>query len=373
MITRSLSELVDIFLSNVDKKTIDGEVPVRLCNFTDVYYNWDVTNSDVLGFMKATATEKEIGKFTLREGDVLLTKDSETRDDIGMSCYVSGDLGGALLGYHCALLRPKSGAISGAYLNAYLKSPMARKYFSNQASGSGQRYTLSVDGIGAVKVPLPSPEEQDSISSFLQAISQKIRVNRLSNEILQKIAVDTYIHSFFGRDPNGFFGDLIIENSKSRIQVGDMKGKDGPIPFFTSGDAILRSEVPLVNGRNILLNTGGNADVKFYVGDCSYSTDTWCITGKNGLSDYLYLCLFVIKPELNQKFFKGTGLKHLQKDSLRSREIYIPTDEELKIFNSIVAPCFERISINLRENDRLNSLRNYLLPMLISGQVGVQR
>ena len=49
--------------------------------------------------------------------------------------------------------------------------------------------------------------------------------------------------------------------------------------------------------------------------------------------DYLYLLLVSIKPELNQKFFQGTGLKHLQKPLLKDRPIYIPDFKELQIFN----------------------------------------
>lgn len=183
--------------------------------------------------------------------------------------------------------------------------------------------------------------------------------------------MDIFMHFFFKKSPNGLLGDIIVENKKSRIQVGEMKGKSGAYPFFTSGKAILRANSPLIEGRNVFLNTGGNADVKFYVGECSYSTDTWSITGNGDLSDYLYLHLLLIKPELDRKFFKGTGLKHLQKDLLRMREIYIPSENEIASFNSTVGPLFDRISANLKENSELESLRNYLLPLLMSGQAAL--
>ena len=116
------------------------------------------------------------------------------------------------------------------------------------------------------------------------------------------------------------------------------------------------------------MNKGGNAGIKFYVGASAYSTDTWSISAKN-FSDYLYLTLKVIEPELNKKFFQGTGLKHLQKDLLKKFAIYIPTQAELKNFNSTVQPCFDTISKNFRENNLLENLRDFLLPMLMNGQV----
>lgn len=185
------------------------------------------------------------------------------------------------------------------------------------------------------------------------------------------MAMITYMHLFFGKKCNGKLGDILIENPKSTIQVNEAKGKSGDYPFFTSGDAILRWTEPIVDGRNIFLNTGGNADVKFYIGKTAYSTDTWCITAKNDMEDYLYLLLNSIRQELNLKFFQGTGLKHLQKPLLKNRPIYIPSNEEISAFNADIKPWFTLISDNIRESYRLSALRDWLLPMLMNGQATI--
>ena len=87
------------------------------------------------------------------------------------------------------------------------------------------------------------------------------------------------------------------------------------------------------------------------------------------MADYLYLFLHCIKVEIEKRFFTGTGLKNLRKDLLREREIYIPTAAELGEFNRAVVPSFDMISKNLRENYRLAEMRNFLLPLLMNGQV----
>ena len=102
-----------------------------------------------------------------------------------------------------------------------------------------------------------------------------------------------------------------------------------------------------------------------------YSTDTWCITTNNDLSDYLYLYFKSIKEELNRKFFHGSGLKHLQKSLLKQEKIYIPKKQELKIFNFQVKPMFDTISSKKIENKKLNSLKEFLLPLLMNGQINV--
>ena len=185
------------------------------------------------------------------------------------------------------------------------------------------------------------------------------------------MAYAKYMHMFFGKTPNGKLGDIIIEHPKSVIQVGHAKDADGDFPFFTSGSAILRWNTYLVDGRNTFLNTGGNADVKFYVGKTAYSTDTWCISAENNLSDYLFLLLMSIRPELNKKFFQGTGLKHLQKPALKSRPAYIPTETEIDEFNTSVQPWLSMISDNIRETEYLSDLRDWLLPMLMNGQATI--
>ena len=193
------------------------------------------------------------------------------------------------------------------------------------------------------------------------------------NDNLQQMAYDTFMHSFFRKESNGKLGDIIVENAKSPIQVGDAKAaNNGDIPFFTSGDAVLKWPEALVTGRNCYLNTGGNADVKFYVGDAAYSTDTWCITASGEMSDYLYLLLLSIKPELNQKYFQGTGLKHLQKPMLKDRPIYIPVTKELETFNKTVQPWFDMIASNVKESQSLVALRDWLLPMLMNGQAVIE-
>ena len=187
-----------------------------------------------------------------------------------------------------------------------------------------------------------------------------------------QMASTVFMHYFFMRTPNGKLGSIIIEHAKSKIQVSEAQNSSGNVPFFTSGDSILKCDTALVDDRCCYLNTGGNADVKFYVGKAAYSTDTWCISGKDDLSDYLYLLLHAIKPELDKKYFQGTGLKHLQQPLLKDRPIYIPTTQELNAFNAQIKPMLTKISDNIRENQRLMSIRDWLLPLLMNGQATVE-
>jgi type I restriction enzyme, S subunit len=133
---KRLKQFCDVFPSNVDKKTVQGETPVRLCNYTDVYYNDFV--SENLEFMAATATEEQITKFSLKAGDTIITKDSETADDIAISAYVPRDLPGVICGYHLSMVRPKE-AVNGAFVKRLFDSTYAKSLMAVRANGLPRR------------------------------------------------------------------------------------------------------------------------------------------------------------------------------------------------------------------------------------------
>lgn len=269
---------------------------------------------------------------------------------------------------HIAILRPKRN-VNARFIYYTMLNPQFYKLVDKLAIGCSQR-TVTLDTLRNIEISLPDKDIQDKTVEVLSLIDRKIDENCKINDNLTAMAYDIYMHSFFSKKPNAKLKDILVEADKSSVQVGEAKQSTGEYPFFTSGSAILKWDTPFIDGRNCFLNTGGNADVKFYVGEAAYSTDTWCISANN-MSDYLYLLLVSIKPELNQKFFQGTGLKHLQKPLLKDRPIYIPDFEELKTFNEQVTPMFNIISENTRENQELITLRDWLLPMLMNGQATI--
>ncbi|MGL4484427.1 MAG: hypothetical protein ACRCUS_05700, partial [Anaerovoracaceae bacterium] len=137
---KRLDDFAKVIISSVDKKKHVNENAVKLCNFTDVYYNWAITSRFLPELMEATAKPIEVEKFEIKKGQVAITKDSETRDDIGVPTYIADDFSDVLLGYHCALITPNEELLDGKFMNAFFHGDIIKKYFSQNASGSGQRY-----------------------------------------------------------------------------------------------------------------------------------------------------------------------------------------------------------------------------------------
>ena len=169
---RRLRNVADMRVSNVDKHAKDDETPVKLCNYVDVYKNDYIDGR--LDFMRATATNVEIERFRLEEGDVLVTKDSETWDDIGVPALVTKPAADLISGYHLALLRPRPGKLGGAYLLRALQSKGLAYQFHVEAKGV-TRYGLSHASIKSVCLPLPSLHEQAAIVRFLDHADRRIR------------------------------------------------------------------------------------------------------------------------------------------------------------------------------------------------------
>ncbi|GAA7313329.1 restriction endonuclease subunit S [Helicobacter pylori] len=225
-------------------------------------------------------------------------------------------------------------------------------------------------GLFQVKIP-PTYYEQQKIARTLSILDQKIENNHKINELLHNLAHKVYEYYFKYKPKNAKLEQIIIENPKSNIMVKNAQKTQDKYPFFTSGDNILSYPKAIIDGRNCFLNTGGNAGIKFYVGKASYSTDTWCICA-NEFSDYLYLLLSSIKNHINQSFFQGTSLKHLQKNLLKKYPIYMPSVHEIKKFNQIIIPLLTLISINTRASKKLEQIRDFLLPLLLKQQVKPQ-
>ena len=179
---RRLRNVAAMCVSNVDKHVKGGEIPVRLCNYVDVYKNDHI--SQRLDFMRATAAPEEIERFRLDEGDVLITKDSEAWDDIGVPALVTCAADDLISGYHLALLRPFAGQMSGGYLLRALQSKGVAHQFHVEAKGV-TRYGLSHSGIKSVWLPLPSLPEQAAIARFLDIANRRIeRYIRAKEELI---------------------------------------------------------------------------------------------------------------------------------------------------------------------------------------------
>lgn len=255
---RRLKTLASIQLSNVDKKSMDVEEPVRLCNYTDVYYHDRITAD--MDFMQATATHDQVRRFSLRANDVLITKDSESWTDIAVPSVVTEDLSDVLCGYHLAQIRPDDGELDGTFLSRAISAIGPRDQFQVAANGI-TRFGIGRDVIATAVLAVPPIDEQRRIAAFLDRqtaridalVDKKKRLIELLHE--DRVALITRAVTQ-GLDPSvstkdsgiASVGEIPVHWELKRIKVAATKVGSGKTPsggadvYVSDGIMLLRSQ-----------------------------------------------------------------------------------------------------------------------------------
>ena len=418
----ALRDMIDLRLSSVDKKTNPTEHAVRLCNYMDVYRNSFIHGG--LDFMKATATEQEIANCSLFSGDVVITKDSEKHDDIGVPALVREDIPRLVCGYHLAILRPIS--IDGAYLFYALSTNEVQQQFHSYANGV-TRFGLRKADIGLVETPLPSPPEQRAIAHILGTLDDKIELNRRMNETQEAMAralfkswfvdfdpvrakiagrdtglpkhladlfPDRLVESEMGEIPEGWeaapLPELIEVNPKRSLQKGEIA------PYLDMANMPTRGHVP-----DTVIDRPFGSGMRFANGDTLIARITPCLeNGKTAYVDFLsdgkigwgsteYIVMRPKSPlpsgfayclarssgfrEFAIQNMTGTsGRQRVPGKALSQFMLSSPPERVAASFGRVVQPLLARASKAVHESRILAGLRDTLLPKLISGELRVE-
>lgn len=180
-----LKNVSDVKPSNVDKHIFPDEIQVRLCNYTDVYYNDFITEHTKLKL--GSCNPAEFAKFKVERDDVIITKDSESPDDIGVPCLVKNDFPDVVCGYHLTLIRPYR--IIGGYIFRFIQSDRTRSYFEVHSNGI-TRYGLGKSTTENLSLPFPPLPEQHQIVSYLDektsTVDKEIGMEERKIELLKE-------------------------------------------------------------------------------------------------------------------------------------------------------------------------------------------
>ena len=416
-----LGDIATVEISGVDKKITDGEKEIRLCNFVDVYYNWAITIAQHDSFMLATARPNEISKFQLKKGQVALTKDSETRYDIGIPTYIADDFEDVILGYHCALISPNKDILDGRYLNALLHTDYAKKYFACNASGSGQRYALSVEVLNSFPIPIIPLHEQKQIGEIFSALDKKIELNRQINQNLEAMAKQLYDYWFVqfdfpneeGKPYKSSGGEMVWNEKLKRDIPASWKTKaiediadvyngatpstvneqnyGGDIVWITPKDLSDQKQKFVYQGERNISQAGYNScsthllppntilmSSRAPIGLLSIAKTELCtnqgfksfVPQAENISTYLYYYLNIHIKQIEQ-LGTGTTFKEVSREDVLKFPILKPSDAILDLWEERVSALNNKQFEIQKENEYLTKQRDELLPLLMNGQVSV--
>lgn len=400
--TYRIRDVAKVLTSNVDKVIEPTEIPVRLCNYVDVYKNNFI--HEHLPFSKGSATKTEIQKFKVLVDDVIITKDSETADDIGVPALVKSTADNLVCGYHLSILRADTKKLYGPYLYWHLLSKKSREDFGNAANGV-TRFGLTLAGIKSIPIYLPDLSTQRAIADFLDRetaridalIKKKTRFVELMKELqnsevsntLSRIDAPLWRIRHLGKVKNGagfpiehqgnasneipFFKvkHLTVNGLDQRIIQSDdtithSTAKALRATVFPIGTIIFaKIGAALLLGRFSMLGVDGCIDnnlAAFVVNPCVADPD------------FLLLCFERLEMPL---LVQPGAVPSLATEKFLNQSVPLPS---LAVQRNVVSEIREKIQRNegvvsrtLASIDRLKEYRSALITAAVTGQIDVTK
>lgn len=167
-----MKHIGQVSFSSVDRHELVTEKSVKVCHYPVAYKNESVDNNTT--FPSGTCTESEYANFQLLKGDIILTKDSETANDIGVPCFVKETIENCVCGYHLAQLRVnEANKINEAYLFRYIQSKNVSSHFETSCNGV-TRFGLGKPIIENLLLLKPTIKEQQIIANYLDHTTSTI-------------------------------------------------------------------------------------------------------------------------------------------------------------------------------------------------------
>lgn len=381
-------------------------------SFSVVFNNYFVP--DILNDLMDTS-EKEKETYSIKSGDIFLTRTSEVVDELAMSCVAVKDYPNATFSGFLKRLRPTQDHITyPKFMAFYLRSPMFRKTMTNNAVMT-LRASLNEAIFSYLELLLPAYSEQKKAGNLLYLLNQKIALNNRINAELAAMAKTLYDYWFVQFDfpdangkPYKTSGGKMAYNAtlKREIPVEWNTSTLWNIAKYTNGLPMQKYRedsdiyLPVIKIRE--MNNGISADTEkarvdipeaavINDGDVLFS---WSATldvkiwsqGKGALNQHIFKVSSDIYPKsfyyfelLNYlKHFKmiadlrKTTMGHITLDHLKQAYICLPPLFLLEEFNSKVHDIFQQHLLLEKENRSLIKLRDWLLPMLMNGQVKVK-
>lgn len=366
-----LGDIADVIdsLHKTPRYSVSGYPMVRVTDIKPGYLKLD----DCLRVDEATYKE-----FTQRRrpqiGDIVFSRVGS----YGVSAIVNSS-DPFCLGQNTTFIVPKQDPF---YLYYFLNSSDALSQIEGLVAGSTQP-TISLKSIKEIVVPTPSLPEQAAIAEVLSSLDDKIDLLHRQNKTLESLA-ETLFRQWFIEEADSIWEKGNIYNLvnvvygypfKSTFFNEEYRGlplirirdlKDGFSDTFTDEECDPKY---LIDTGDLIAGMDGEFRLHVWSGTKSVLNQRLCkFEPKYNYVPKLFV-YNLIKPHLH--FYEntkvGTTVIHLGKSDIDDIEISIPPRQKLREFGNVTDPIFAKLKINFEQLRTLTSLRNSLLPKLISG------
>lgn len=353
--------------------------------FKNVFYNYFLPSE--LGEL-ANTNQREQNSGSVKRGDIFLTRTSETLHELGMSSVALKDYPEATFNGFCKRLRLKENLeikVDPVFIGYYLRTSHFRTEVTKYATMT-TRASLNTASINSLTVSLPTINEQINIGEILKTLDDKIELNLQMNKTLEEMAMALYKHWFvdFGPFQDGEFVDSELGMIPKGWEVKRLDyileikyGKDhkklevGKIPVYGSGGIMRYVNQFLYDQDSILIPRKGTLSNLFYLTTPFWSVDTMFYSKIKQKHFGKYIFYFLKTIDL-ASMDVGSAVPSLTTELLNRIDILVPPTIEIERFDETVTRYFNIMESNTIENKTLTTLRDTLLPKLISGEVRVK-
>lgn len=334
------------------------------------------------------------GGTKFRNGDTLLAKITpclENGKTAFVNCLQEDEIGFGSTEF--IVLRAKE-SIDERFLYYLSISPEFRKQAISLMEGTSGRKRVNENALKISDFLIPDLEEQRKIANILSAIDDKIQINNQINQELEAMAKTLYDYWFVQFDfpdqngkPYKSSGGKMVYNPELKREIPEGWGveklkyfltikngkdhkhlQDGKFAVYGSGGIMRTVADYLYSGESILFPRKGTLDNVMYVNEEFWTVDTMFYSEVNKNNSALYV-FYSVKDIDFKKLNTGTGVPSMTSSILYDLNIIVPEKNILEKFNTIVKQNYETIKLNSIQNQELIQLRDWLLPMLMNGQV----
>ena len=333
-------------------------------------------------------TQKTISRYIVNDGDIVLS----IVGTIGLVAIVGKSLNEANLTENCVKLTSLSG-VDRDFLYYFLKSSYGQQEITRGTVGAVQA-KLPIKNIQDITIPLPDELTQSKIAAVLSSLDTKIETNQKINDNLQQ-QVATIFHQWFVANPESEKWPLVTLDSLTSLVSRGIAPKytDDSVQIVLNQKCIRdhyidvslarRHNPKVINEKwlqygDLLINstgegTLGRAAQVWFVPDNMTVDSHVTIVRPKGPHLLFYIGLWGIshEREIEALHTGSTGQTELPRERVKAMELPLPDNDTLARFNAVIAPIVSLIITNQQENVRLSSIRDALLPKLMSGEIDV--
>ena len=339
----------------------DTELPAYL-RITDINDDGTLNKLD-----RKSVNDPSACKYMLSEGDIVFAR---TGNSTGRNYFYDPRDGKFAFAGFLVKFSLDASKVNPRFVKYYAQSRAYWDWVASFKTGS-TRGNINAKTYAQMPIPLPERSAQNSIVALCDCISDKIRINAQLNGYLEELC-DALFLDFLEQADSSWHEGTLEELAEVKYGKDHKKLADGPYPVYGSGGFMRSAEKSLFSGESVLIPRKGSLNNVMYVNEAFWTVDTMFFTVPRipGAAKFLYQ--YVKRLDL-ASMNSGSAVPSMTTSILNALSLPVPPRDSLLSFNAKLQSMYDAVRANNLENRRLESLRDSLLPKLMTGEIDVSK